>query len=171
MLVVVLPQLGMDLATAINPQPDARAATLELRAASDAYFKDMDRREQIEKDVLAQYNVDVIEDLPIDYGAYVLQVSEDLSEPLFDKFYGDLDARYDDQEAVTRLFALFTPAISANSLSRGVAGTDRKHQQAFANAAEVHRREMVQMLNEDYMYNADGVGYSYTADCRTMGQI
>jgi ABC-2 type transport system permease protein len=124
----------------------------------------MDRREQIEKDVLERYGVSAIEDLPIDYGAYVLQVSEDLSEPLFDEFYDGLDARYAGQESVVRSVSLFTPTIAASALSRGIAGTDRVHQREFARAAETHRRNMVQLLNEDYMYNAGAAGYSYTAD-------
>ena len=163
LMAVVVPRFGADVATSLYPQPDARDATVQLRAASDTYYVDKDRRAQIEQDVLDRYDVETIDELPIDYGAYVLQVSEDLSEPLFDQFYSSLDARYAEQETVVRSFALLTPAIAAANLSRGIAGTDRFHQREFARAAETHRRDMVQLLNEDYMYNADGAGYSYTA--------
>ncbi len=164
LMIIVLPRFGADVATSIHPQPDAWDSAVQLRAASDTYYKDMERREQIEKDVLERYNVSAIEDLPIDYGAYVLQVSEDLSEPLFDEFYAGLDARYAGQESVVRSVSLLTPTIAAAALSRGIAGTDRVHQREFARAAETHRRDMVQLLNEDYMYNAGAAGYSYTAN-------
>lgn len=170
-MVIVTPKLGADLATTLHPQPNAHAATLELRAASDTYFKDMERREQIEEDVLERYGVDSVEDLPIDYGAYVLQISEELSNPLFDRFYSDLDQRYADQESVVRSFSLLTPTIAASSLSRGIAGTDRQHQRAFVTAAESHRRAMVKMLNDDYMYNAGDAGYSYTAGTEVWAQF
>ena len=163
LMTIVLPRFGYDLATSLHPQPDARKASVQLRAASDTYYKDTDRRARIEEEVLAKYGVSTIDELPIDYGAYVLQVSEDLSEPLFDEFYSELDAKYSDQETIARSLSLLTPTIPATSLSRGIAGTDRTHQREFAQAAEAHRREMVQLLNEDYMYNADGAGYSYTA--------
>ena len=163
-MTIVLPRLGADIATSVHPQLDPRDASIQLRAASDTYYKDMDRRQRIETEVLERYGVATIEELPIDYGAYVLQVSEDLSEPLFDAFYEGLDARYRKQEAIVRSLSLLTPTIAATGLSRGIAGTDRVHQQAFARAAESHRRDMVQLLNEDYMYNAGAAGYSYTAN-------
>ncbi|MDJ0940511.1 MAG: DUF3526 domain-containing protein [Woeseiaceae bacterium] len=171
MMAIVVPRFGSDIATSVHPQPDARDATVQLRAASDVYYRDTEMREQIEKDVLAEYGVATIEELPIDYGAYVLQFSEEMSEPLFDEFYNGLDARYAKQEAVVRTLSLFTPSIAAANLSRGVAGTDRIHQREFSKAAEAHRREMVQLLNEDYMYNADGAGYAYTAGTDLWAQF
>ena len=171
LMLIVVPRLGPDAATAFFPQPDSRDAAVQLRAASDTYYKDMDRRERIEKEVLERYNVSTIEELPIDYGGYVLQVSEDLSEPLFDQFYAGLDDRYGAQESVLRSLSLFTPSIAAASLSRGIAGTDRIHQREFAQAAEAHRREMVQLLNEDYMFNAGDAGYAYTADAELWARF
>ena len=63
-----------------------------------------------------------------------------------------------------RWFSLLSPTVATTSLSRGLAGTDRAHQRAFAIAAELHRRDRVQLLNEDYMNNAGGAGAKYTAD-------
>ena len=163
LMVVVLPQFAADVATNVYPQPDAREATAQLSAASSTYYADPELREQIEQEVLDRYGVATTDELPIDYGAYVLQVSEDLSEPEFDRFYADLDNRYDDQEAIIRRFGLLTPAVATSRLSRGVAGTDRLHQRDFAAASEAHRREMVELLNADFMLNGADVGYAYTA--------
>ena len=171
LMAIVVPRLAADTATTFHPQPDARTVAVHLRAASDIYFRDTDRREQIEADVLERYGVSSVEELPIDYGAYVLQVSEELSNPEFDRVYSDLDSRYAGQESVVRSFSLLSPAIAAANLSRGVAGTDRIHQREFVRAAELHRRDMIRMLNEDYMYNADGAGYSYTAGAEVWGKF
>ncbi|MEM7765780.1 MAG: ABC transporter permease subunit [Pseudomonadota bacterium] len=164
LLIIVLPRFGADLAISIHPQPDARDSAARLKAASDTYYKDMDRRKQIDEEVLERYDVASIDDLPINYGAYILQTSEELSEPLFDQFYEDLNRTYEDQESIARAMSLLTPTIAATNLSRAIAGTDRTHQRAFAEAAEDHRRAMVKLLNEDYMYNAGEAGYSYTAN-------
>ncbi len=164
LMTVLVPRFAADLGTSVHPQPDARDASARLGAASDIYYADMDRRTRIEEEVLARYNASTIDELPINYGAYVLQYSEELSEPEFDRFYNNLDARYGEQEGVLRWLSLLTPTVAAANLSRGIAGTDRVHQRAFAQAAEDHRREMIQLLNEDYMYNAGAAGSRYTAD-------
>ena len=171
LMAVLAPRFASDLGTSLHPQPDAREASSRLSAASNIYYADMDRRKRIEEEVLERYNVATIEELPINYGAYVLQVSEELSEPEFDRFYSDLDDRYGAQESVLRWVSLLTPAISAANLSRGISGTDRVHQRAFAQAAEEHRREMIQLLNEDYMYNAGSAGARYTADAGLWSQF
>ena len=62
-------------------------------------------------------------------------------------------------------------SIAMGSLSRGLAATDRIHQRAFAQDAEAHRREMIKLLNEDYMYNADGAGAAYTANEELWSQF
>jgi ABC-2 type transport system permease protein len=163
-LMIFVPRIATDVATGIHPQPDARDVAARLSAASDTYYRDMDRRNQIEQDVLAEYGAESVDELPINYGAYLLQVSEELSEPEFEALYGELDSRYADQERTAKWFSLVTPRIAIGSLSRGLAGADRVHQRAFAQDAEMHRREMIKLLNEDYMYNAGVSGASYTAN-------
>ena len=57
-------------------------------------------------------------------------------------------------------------------LSSGLAGVDRRHQQAFIDGAEAHRREIMAQLNDDFMINgADAVGAAYTADEKLWRQI
>ena len=160
---VVMPQLATDVATSLHPQPDARVASEQLGMASEAFYESPGQAERVEAEVLEQYGVDSVEELPIEYDAYLLQVSEDMSEPEFDRFYASLDSQYAAQESVIRSSSLLTPTLAATNLSRGIAGTDRIHQREFTRAAESHRREMIQMLNEDYMYNSAGAGYAYTA--------
>ena len=171
LMLIVVPRLGTDLAVALHPEQDARQATIELRYASDIYYKDMEIREQIDAELLERYEVESIEELPIEYGGYILQYSEEMSNPLFDSFYDGLDRRYDHQESVARTLSLLTPAIAAANLSRGIAGTDRRHQREFARAAELHRRDMVKLLNDDYMYNAGEAGYGYTANAELWAKF
>ncbi len=171
LMTVVTPRLATDVGTTLFPQPDSRAASATLSAASNVYYADKERQARIEQEVLEEYGVDSVEELPINYGAYVLQVSEELSEPEFDRFYADLDARYIEQENTLRAFAVASPMVAATNLSRGFAGTDRSHQQAFAQAAEAHRREMIQMLNEDYMIHAGEQGSHYTSNEELWGKF
>ncbi len=162
-MTIIVPSFAMDIAKVVYPQPDARESTAQLRNASSAYYNDEERQQRIEQEILQEYGVTNTEDLPINYSAYVLQVSEDLSEPEFDRFYQELEKHHEAQEFVVRGFVPLSPALAVTRLSSGIAGTDREHQQDFARAAEIHRRDMIQLLNEDYMYNADNSGAYYTA--------
>lgn len=171
LMVVLAPRLGSDAGVAISPQPDARTVAQELGAASDIWFADKERQQQIQDELLERHGVADVADLPINYSAYTLQVSEDLSVPEFERVYDGLDDRYRAQESVMRGFSLLSPAIAAGSLSRGAAGTDRAHQKAFTVAAELHRRDMIRLLNEDYMYNAGDAGSAYTADAVLWAQF
>ena len=57
-----------------------------------------------------------------------------------------------------------SPALALENLSAGLSGSDRLHQTAFTEAAEMHRRIIVKQLNDDYMFNAGDAGYGYSAD-------
>ena len=162
-MTVLAPRLGTDLARTVHPTPDARDVLTQLQAASGTYYADTDRRTAIEQSVLEEYGVSRVEDLPIYYGAYVLQKSEELSFPEFERIYGSIARVHAQQNDLARALTLLSPFIPAANLSRGFAGTDVAHQKHFIGAAETHRREMVRMLNEDYMYNSGGKGVAYTA--------
>ncbi len=168
---VLLPRFATDLATRVYPQLDAREASTKLGKASGVYYADAERRDRIRSDLLERHGVNDVDDLPFNYNAYVLQVSEELSEPEFDRFYADLDARHAAQESVARSLSLLSPTLATARLSAGLSGTDRIHQRAFAGAAEAHRRAMIKLLNEDYMNNAGTAGAAYTADAELWAEF
>lgn len=163
-MTVLVPRFATDVGTTLTPQPDARQTERDLRAASRVLSRDEQMQKRIRDDVLARYGVADEASLPINYSAYRLQASEELAVPEFERLYRALEERYRAQEGALRWFSLASPTIATASLSRGIAGTDRTHQRAFATAAEMHRREMIKLLNEDYMHNAGDAGFKYTAD-------
>lgn len=171
LMTVLIPRFAADVGTSIYPQPDPREVSQELRSASYTYYSDKELQQKIEADLLKEHGVSSVEDLPLNYSAYTLQVSEELSIPGFERVYDGLDRRHAAQENAARGFSALTPAIATANLSRGIAGTDRVHQRAFTAAAELHRRDMIKLLNEDYMFNAGDVGAAYTADASLWEQF
>ena len=162
LMTVLAPRLAADLGRSLYPPPDARAVSAQLRTASETYYADPESQEAIRQSVLDEYGVSAVEDLPIAYGAYVLQKSEELSFPEFERVFGLIAQRHAEQNDVARALTLLTPLVPAINLSRGFAGTDLAHQNHFVAAAEAHRREMIRMLNEDYMFNSGRSGFAYT---------
>ena len=163
LMTVLAPRLATDLGRSLYPSPDARVVTAQLEAASSTYSTDPDGQEAVRQSVLDEYGVSAVEDLPIAYNAYVLQKAEEASFPEFERVFGSIAERHAEQNNVARALTLLTPLVPATNLSRGFAGTDLVHQNHFANAAEAHRRSMIRMLNEDYMYNSGAAGAAYTA--------
>lgn len=168
---VLLPRLSASLAVTLHPTPEAAELSKQLREASSALRRDTAYQEKMEREILAQYGVDKVEDLPINYGAYSLQQSEERAHPQFEAFYARLDAIHGRQENVIMAASILSPVLALETLSAGLAGADRHHQRAFAGAAEAHRRIMIKQLNDDLMFNAGEAGYGYTADATLWRQI
>ncbi len=161
--IILVPRIASDAASTVYAEPDAASVSRQLDDASSAFYQDNEYRAAIETAILEEYDVEKIEDLPIEYGAYSLQRSEEHAHPLFEAVYNRLDAIHQRQEGVLRVASIVSPVIALNTLSAGLSGADRVHQKVFAKGAETHRRKIIKQLNEDYMYNAGDAGYGYTA--------
>lgn len=168
---ILIPRLASSAATTLYPTPDATAIASQLSDASNAFYQDDEYRARIEEEALEQYGVDSVEALPIDYGGYSLQASEEHAEPLFEAVYAGLDEIYEQQDGLITAASLVSPVLAIESLSAGLAGTDRAHHGAFTWAAEEHRRTIVEQLNDDLTYNAGAAGYDYTNDETLWRQI
>lgn len=151
---VLIPRIAASAATTIHPVPSASIVTADLSEASSAFYQDTEYRARVDEEVLQRYGVDVVEDLPINYGGYSLQASEEYAEPLFEAVYARLDSVYEKQEALISTASLISPVLALDTLSAGFAGTDRVHHRAFTWSAEQHRRTIIEQLNNDLTYNA-----------------
>lgn len=161
---VVLPRLAGALAATLYPQPEAPALTAELKNVSGAFNNDLAHQKKVEADLLKTYGVDTVKELPVDFVGYRLQQSEEYANPLFDAFYGRINALHASQQHVLDLLSLVSPVMAIERLSAGLAGTDRLHQIDFTQAAEDHRRKMVKQLNNDLFLNGAKVKGRYVAD-------
>ncbi|MEM1434268.1 MAG: DUF3526 domain-containing protein [Pseudomonadota bacterium] len=168
---VFLPRMAATVALASHPLPSSTALSEALSDASRTFSRDEAAQAAMDADLLAEHGVGSTDDLPFNYGGYRLQYSEEYTHPLFEAFYADLDATYRNQERVIARFSLLSPVVALDTLSAGLAGTDRIHHDAFRSAAEQHRRALVKRLNEDLQYNAGDAGFAYSADAALWQQV
>ena len=90
-----------------------------------------------------------------------MQTNEEYGDLLYDQVYNQLGKTYKKQENVLGVLSVLSPTTVLKQLSAGLAGTDRLHHDVFAWEAELHRRYIIKMMNEDLMFNAvDGGNYS-----------
>ncbi|MEM7357266.1 MAG: DUF3526 domain-containing protein [Acidobacteriota bacterium] len=165
---LIAPRLVADAAERAYPIPTPRAflaaiAEDEARGMGDAGTRE-ERRRKLEETVLAEYDVDALEQLPVSFPGISLQASEEHSNQVYDKHYGELWRRYAGQERLHLWGAALSPMLAVRSLSMAIAGTDVARHRHFAEAAEEHRRILVKFLNDDMTHNAGEASFGYLAD-------
>lgn len=161
---LMLPRVFADLSERIQPTPSASAFWAPLReqlATGLASHNPNDPEAlKLKAQVLSQYGVERVEDLPINYAGIKLQAGEDSGNQVFDREFGRLWGAYERQADLQLLGAIAAPLLAVRSASMGLAGTDVHHHVHFATAAEEHRRALQRFLNADLSRNRDS---SYVA--------
>jgi ABC-2 type transport system permease protein len=156
-----------DIAKRIYPTPSAfafqQAIDREMQGGVDGHDTADRRAEVLKQRVMKQYGVDSLEALPVNFAGISLQEGEEHSNVVFDKYYGLLWNRFDQQNRLKQVAGLLAPMLAIQSVSMGLAGTDFAHHRDFAAAAESYRRMLVKKMNENMISNAGKQDYSYLA--------
>ena len=104
-----------------------------------------------------------VEDLPVNEVGVYLQESEEFSNRIYDRNYGDLWDRFERQGRVHETLGVAAPLLAVRTLSMGLAGTDVEQHRHFATAAEEYRRDLMRQMNGDLAENSR-TGETYLAD-------
>jgi ABC-2 type transport system permease protein len=164
---LVAPRAVTDVARRMPPSPSAFEFTHGMQEALanglDGRSPYDERHEAFEKEVLARYGVERVEDLPVNFAGLSLQKSEEWGNEVFDHFYGSLHRTFESQCQVREASSLVAPLLVVQSLSMGLAGTDFAQHRNFADSAEGYRRALVEKMNLDMAENAGKLDYFYMA--------
>lgn len=162
--VVLVPRAGAAVADIAAPVPSSEQFWADIAAAKAAQPSPFSTgREAFAAEVMAQYGVTRLEDLPVSFGGLQLEEDERIGNAVYDEHFGALFALYDRQRAVMRWGNLLSPLPALQNLSMALAGTDMPQQIAFQRQAETHRRSMVTQLNSDMIEHGAGAGFDYQA--------
>lgn len=112
------------------------------------------RIKELEKKLLAEYKVDTISQLPIDFWGVVMQEDEEYGNLVWDKHFGNLRNVLNQQKQSYQLGGIFNPFISLQNLSMGFAGNDNIHHQDFLVQTEYYRRGFVKKLNNKHAFGS-----------------
>ncbi len=162
----VVPRMGSELANTLTPLPNAItfADTLEsdMENGLDGVSQSQ-RLSELREKTLARYQVDSVDDLPLNIEGLSFTMMEKMGDAVFDKHYGDLQSRFMEQQNTLQGFSLLSPLIAVQTVSAALAGTSMDDHQHFADAAEQFRRGFVQKMNDDLTFNAKSGETSYKA--------
>lgn len=139
------PRLFSDLSRTVYRTPSSFAFSQRM----DKELKKGFDEAGLKKKLLAQYKVEKIEDLPINYAGISLKAGEDHGNEIYDKQYGELWDRFEAQNRLQQQGGLVAPLMAIRSVSMGLSGTDFAQFRDFSVAAEKYRRLFIDVMNAD----------------------
>jgi len=113
--------------------------------------------QDFQQQILEQYGVETIEELPIAYEGLLLAEGEKYESEVYTKHFDLLQNQYRKQRYVYRLSGLFSPMLPVRFVSMSVARTDYGFLWHFEDEAEKYRVDFNTVLNMNIAENAKGV--------------
>ncbi len=170
--ILLVPRVAPAVAETLEPTPSApafrSAVTDEAKRGVDVHNPTDKGVKAFKAELLARYNVSDVKDLPIDFRGASYEFGEKLSTDLYNRHFDQLYDVYRRQELVQRAFAIFSPAISLQSWSRALAGTDFAAHLDYLRGVEDYRYRLIQTLNREIREHKLTSGERYHADIATI---
>ena len=164
---ILLPRIASSTAATIAPSHGKLEADFavveELRKLGDGHNAADPAFEQLKKNILSQYKVEKIEDLPINFRGTVAQYSEKKLTEVLNTFAEKRMQEELAQAQIARQFGWLTPVAAIRSFSMIISGTSLETHHRFLREAEKLRFDFVQSLNQVHQntlsYQADANRY------------
>jgi len=153
--VLVIPRIGVTSASAALPTEGKILTDMrmndDLRKLGDGHNAADPAFAQLRASLLAQYNVDSVEALPVNFRGVVASKSEsDLTDTL-NAYAEKRMERERAQAAHLSAYGWVSPYLAIGGASRNLAGTDLETHHRFLREAEVARFDFVQGLNKAHI--------------------
>jgi len=167
--VFILPKLAAQLGQNLYPLPSRIVFEEQMREdrkkGLDGHNPSDDRRKALEEKVLAEYEVDSIEQLPINFDGIVMQADEEYGNQVWDKHFGDYYQTVQQQNSVIQWASALAPFLAVRNLSMALAGTSLYDHLHFQQSVEDYRRGWVKALNDEHAYGGSKTGeWSWKAE-------
>ena len=120
--------------------------------------------QRLEKEILEEYGVDSLHQLPFNFDGYRMQKGEEHQAEVYFKHYNYLKDQYSNQSQIYRNLAIISPYLPTRFMSMSLAHTDYATHWHFADAAEEYRIATQKFLNDHFAENSSYGDWSYQAD-------
>lgn len=172
---LIVPRASADIAERLHPAPSYTEfwtnINRDTREGIDGHNSTDARTEKLLQETLASYGVKKVAELPINFDGIALQAGEEYGNQVFDKHYGALWQRFEQQNRVQDLSGVLSPLANVRAVSMGLAGTDFALHKDFARAAESYRRSMVKQMNDEFRDHAGSESFAYQATAETWSKV
>ena len=156
---LIVPRMAVESASSAVPAPGKLETDLrmqaELRVVGDGHYAGAPQFLQLQANLLAQYDVDRVEDLPVNFRGVVAEAAEAGLTEVMNRFAEErmeLEAR---QAQFAEYFGWLSPVVAVSAGSRALSGTDLATHHRFLREAEEVRFDFVQGLNRVHVEQLD----------------
>ncbi|MBL3658809.1 ABC transporter permease [Fulvivirga sediminis] len=108
---------------------------------NDPFFK------ALKDSVLQANHVKTVEELPFNYGGFLMSKGERISANIYGEHHKQLLDQYRKQNQLTQWLAIINPFLALKNLSMSVSGTDFESYVHFQEQAEDYRYKLAQKMN------------------------
>ena len=161
---VILPKATTNLADKVYPTPSQfefkKLIKDKVKNGIDGHNPSDVRLASLRQEVLDQYGVQTIEELPVNWSGIAMQAGEEYTDQVYDTEFTKIENIFNRQNNLSEWMGFINPYLAVRNLSMALAGTDFHHHVAFAKAAENYRRSFVKKMNKDMEVNhKPGIAY------------
>ena len=161
---IILPKGMTNFADKVYPTPSQfefkKTIQRKVKNGIDGHNPSDVRLASLRKEVMDQYGVEAIEDLPVNWSGIAMQAGEEYTDQVYDAEFEKVEKIFHRQNRLSEWAGFINPYLAVRHLSMALAGTDFHHHVAFAKAAEDYRRRFVKVMNKDMELNhKPGVAY------------
>jgi len=150
--VVVLPRLGADAIAVSMPiltRFESEIGVIrDLVDSGDRMNSNDSHFNAFREQVLAQYGVESIDELPVNYRGLLAEEGERITSELYEKYAQIIYEQQTAQLHQADRLSLVSPVMALRRLSMAAAGTDWHEQRRFLEQAEQHRYQMQEALGK-----------------------
>ncbi|QQQ29001.1 ABC transporter permease [Chryseobacterium indoltheticum] len=160
-LVIFLPKGIQFAAQNLYPTPSRIAFETKVEEdvlkVGDSHDPDDPHFKHIKDSLLAKYNVKTTDELPINYGGFVMKEGERISSKIYIEHLKKLQDQYDQQQKLNDWFGFIDPVMAIKNLSMTASGTDYFAYQQFQDQAENYRYKLAQQMNTLQVENISNI--------------
>ncbi len=176
--VLIIPRVAVESANSVVPAPGKLQSDLRMQAEmgeiGDGHNVGDPAYALLRANLLAQYDVDRVEDLPVNFRGVVAESAEAELTELMNEYAEARMALEAGQARHAGNFGWLSPVVAVAAASRALAGTDLATHHRFLREAEAVRIDFVQGLNrvhtEQLAYSVD-INRSIDAESERLTRV
>ncbi|MEP3210957.1 MAG: DUF3526 domain-containing protein [Maribacter sp.] len=152
LFVIIVPKSLQAMGYYLYPTPSKiemeTSVEHDLIQQGDSHNPDDPHFKALKDSVLLVHQVDKVEDLPFNYGGFIMAQGEKLSTTIYNKHEERLYQVYQKQNDLERYSAFVNPYTAIKNLSMAFSGTDFRSFLHFKAKAEAYRYHLAQEMNQ-----------------------
>ena len=155
---IILPRISANLAENFYPLTSnyefKKSVKQSIENGLDGHDSKSERAKKIEKELLAKYKVDSVQQLPFNFEGYIMQQSEEYSSKAYDLHFKKIFNTLKKQKEFQLWAGVLSPFVSIRNLSMTICNAGLESEIDFQLQAENYRRSFVQKMNNDMKNNS-----------------